>query len=97
MALRKVVGTALASLAIVGSGLTGSASAASAAPSPVAAECGFWESGGNAYYGHCGNTTVQIRVDYWNNTSDYECVGPHRNKYLGSSFHVDYAVYQRLC
>ncbi|MEV5809801.1 DUF6355 family natural product biosynthesis protein [Streptomyces parvulus] len=95
MALREIFATTFVSLAFAGTALTTTATAAT--PQSAAAPCGFYESGSSAYYRHCGNTTVQIRVDYWNNTSGYECVGPNSTTFLGRSVDVDYAVYQRLC
>jgi hypothetical protein len=62
----------------------------------VAAPCGFYETASSAYYRHCGSTTVEIRVDAWDGTSDYECVGPWSTTYLGRNEDVDYAVYQHV-
>lgn len=62
----------------------------------VAAPCGFYETASSAYYQHCGSTTVEIRVDYWEGSSGYECVGPWSTTYLGRAEDVDYAVYQHV-
>lgn len=62
----------------------------------AAAPCGFYETSRDAYYRHCGATEIEIRVDYWNNTSGYECVGPWSTMWLGERFYVDYAVYQHV-
>jgi hypothetical protein len=93
--LNKRMTTMVATLITAGA-LSAGTAAGTAAAAPVAAPCGFYEAAASAYYRHCGSTTVEIRVDYWNNTSGYECVGPWSTTYLGRSADIDYAVYQHV-
>ncbi|MFC6089077.1 DUF6355 family natural product biosynthesis protein [Saccharothrix lopnurensis] len=84
------------------------AGAATAAPAAIAASvaaqaqeeipCGYFENAEAAYYGHCGDTTVMIKVDYHHGRpSMYTCVGPWTLTYLGSDDDVSNAFYVGLC
>ncbi|MFC8662355.1 DUF6355 family natural product biosynthesis protein [Streptomyces sp. NPDC057199] len=88
--------TTMAAALVTAGVLSVGAAAGTAAAAPVAEPCGFYETSTSAYYRHCGSTTIEIRVDYWNNTSGYECVGPWSTMYLGRKVDVDYAVYQHV-
>ncbi|MFC5052365.1 DUF6355 family natural product biosynthesis protein [Saccharothrix xinjiangensis] len=83
------------------SGRDGGGSAASASAAASAGEaipCGCFENAEAAYYGHCGDTTVMIKVDYHHGRpSMYTCVGPWTLTYLGSDDDVSNAFHIGLC
>ncbi|MER6662936.1 DUF6355 family natural product biosynthesis protein [Amycolatopsis japonica] len=56
--------------------------------------CGFYETNDWAYYGHCGSTTVMIRIEHHNPFTDdwYWCVRPRETR-LGTAAGISYAVY----
>ncbi|MEU9376326.1 DUF6355 family natural product biosynthesis protein [Streptomyces sp. NPDC048255] len=71
---------------------------AATAPAAVAAPCGFYETGSDAYYNHCtgDGSRVVIEVEVWG--PNYEkCVGPGTT-WLGSAKKIDGAHYvHRTC
>jgi hypothetical protein len=97
--------TAVAALVTTGL-LSASAAANTAAADEQRAaaqfRCGFYESGGSAYYGHCDappRTDIVIHVTgEFPNLTEYDmCVKPGVT-YLGPATLISYAVYTgRLC
>ncbi|MFE9748986.1 DUF6355 family natural product biosynthesis protein [Saccharothrix saharensis] len=81
-------------------------SGATAAPATTAGNpsvqmiCGFAENAESAWYGHCGNSYIQIKVDVHPGygTPYTTCVGPWTETYLGTDEAIDNAYYTgRLC
>jgi hypothetical protein len=60
----------------------------------AALTCGYYESGGESYYNHCGSTFVVIRVERWLGLpgSDW-CVAPGTT-YIGHSYEYKNAWYK---
>ncbi|ORT58541.1 DUF6355 family natural product biosynthesis protein [Streptomyces sp. CB03238] len=95
--LRALATAGLMTVAGVTGGLA-TAGTATAAESGTLA-CG-WDpdaAAGIAYYNHCANNRVVIRVERHNASGYDQCVGPGRT-YLGSTSVIKYAWYAgRLC
>lgn len=93
--IAKVAGTVLASCALLlGGASIGNAESAGEPTDARTMACGFYETSSTAYYGHCGKTTVVIRIEHHNPfTKDwYWCVGPGETR-LGTAAGIKYAVY----
>ncbi|WP_280885105.1 DUF6355 family natural product biosynthesis protein [Streptomyces sp. LBL] len=91
MRVRRMVTSALGSLALV----FASMGAVTTAASPAAADpCGFFETGSDAYYNHCTSdgSRVVIKVEV-RLARDYErCVAPGKT-WLGAASKIDGAYY----
>ncbi|MFC6089078.1 DUF6355 family natural product biosynthesis protein [Saccharothrix lopnurensis] len=86
--------------ALAGALAPGAANAAPADTTPAAAEmiCGYAENAEAAYYGHCGDTWVHIKIDYHHGwASTYMCVPPWSETHLGSDDNISNAFYIGLC
>lgn len=94
------IAKAIAAGAFTVLGMVGTAAAASAGTSAECGPTGFWESSTSAYYGHCSNSRVVIKIDYAPSTgkpADYACVG-YGQYYLGTRAAVANAYYTgRTC
>ncbi|MFB9902844.1 DUF6355 family natural product biosynthesis protein [Allokutzneria oryzae] len=70
---------------------------ANAAPQPqfaaTASACGHYQENGSAYYGHCGPTSIRIRVDYTSGGYDYGCVKAFSNTWLGATINIRWSEY----
>jgi len=63
---------------------------ANARPAP----CGFYRSGSNARYNHCGPTFVEVHVDTWSGRGEWEfCAPPWSDTWLGSTASISWAYY----
>ncbi|MFC0107729.1 DUF6355 family natural product biosynthesis protein [Kibdelosporangium aridum] len=79
-----VLATTIAPFAV-----TTSAAAADDAP------CGFY-TGINAYYNHCGDNYVTIKVDHWDDRNEWSyCSAPWEDKYLGPTNVVSFAHFAK--
>ncbi|MCP3798446.1 DUF6355 family natural product biosynthesis protein [Allokutzneria sp. A3M-2-11 16] len=70
---------------------------ANAAPHPqsaaTASSCGHHQENGSAYYGHCGPTSIRIRVYYTSGGHDYGCVKAFSNTWLGAAINIRWSEY----
>ncbi len=84
MRLRTILATAaLATTALVSLG-GGAAQAAPVGGGAHTMACGYYETGTEAFYGHCGTGRIMIEIDKdWTWNSDFLCVGPGETR-LGS-------------
>jgi hypothetical protein len=90
---------AAAVIATAGLLSAGTSTVATAAPSgdTSAKACGYYETQNDAYYGHCGNSKVIIKIELdWTTDVRHKCVKKGET-WLGSTNDIDYAVYVGTC